>query len=892
MGRLHYKRIGWAFLGQPGSVQFRPGSLGLLLFLYFLFVSLASASGAGAGPKRVLILYSDGRNFAPWAVIASAFQTELAEHSGLPIEFCEVSLPGPVFDPGDADEPTVRYLQTQFDGHKPDLIVPFGGSAVRFALRLRQIFPSTPLLLASVQERYLSSVTLDADTATVAARFDFPAQIEHIRRILPGTTNIAVVLGSSKLEAFVKQDLQREFAIFTNQLGLTWLDQYTLAQMQEEVGRLPPHTVIYCIALLADGAGVPHEYEKVIKALRATANAPMESMCESALGLGIVGGPLTDSLAEGQKSARVAVRILNGERAGEIHVPAPTVSTPLYDWRELRRWNISEDRLPPGSVIKFREPTMWVRYRWSVISGVSILAVLVGLIAALVLNLRRSRKAERSLRDSEERMKLAAEAAHLGMWEWDLATNRVWVDERARERIGATDSESDYSRFWQVVHPDDRPGVAQALAQAISGDGSYENVHRRVLADGGVRWIAAHGRVEFDVAHKPIRMRGVGLDITARKVAEERARESEGKFLVMANSTPVIMWATGPDKSCTFCNQAWLEFTGRPLKEQLGYGWVESVHPEDRAGCKKLYEEAFDARQPFTMEYRVRRHDGQYRWISDHGVPRYDPEGNFLGFMGSCVDVTERKETEQDAQRTKEELAHVSRISVLGELAGSLAHELKQPLTAIVSSGEAAERFLKNGGRNDQEVREALKDVVEQGQRAGEIIAGICGMLKKDVGQMASQDLNLAIRKVLEIVRTDLVIRGVTATLLLDSHLPPVKAHGVQIQQVVLNLIINACDAMSEMPSGHGRLIIESHRLPAAEEVEVSITDSGPGFSKEMLQHVFEPFRTTKTKGLGLGLAICRSIISTHGGHLAATNNAEKGATLRFTLPAPNGRKK
>src|SRR5262249_21156094 len=150
------------------------------------------------------------------------------------------------------------------------------------------------------------------------------------------------------------------------------------------------------------------------------------------------------------------------------------------------------------------------------------------------------------------------------------------------------------------------------------------------------------------------------------------------------------------DKSCTFCNQAWLNFTGRPLEEQLGYGWAESLHPEDRAGCMKTYTEAFEARQPFTHEYRVRRHDGQYRWVSGYAVPRYDAQHNFLGYFGSCVDVTEKKEAEDEAQRSREELAHVSRVSVLGELAGSLAHELNQPLTAILSNA-AAVQFLMGG---------------------------------------------------------------------------------------------------------------------------------------------------------------------------------------------------
>jgi len=517
--------------------------------------------------------------------------------------------------------------------------------------------------------------------------------------------------------------------------------------------------------------------------------------------------------------------------------------------------------------------------------GLSVLVVQAAMILGLVLNLGRRRRAECSLRESEERMKLAASAGELGMWEWDLASNTVWLEGRSRERIGRGNSnDSGYSLYMRTVHPEDRDGVALAVAKAINGDGNYEHVHRRVLPDGQVRWIAARARVEFDTEHRPVRMRGVGMDITARKLAEERARESERQFLLIANSAPILIWTSGSDKGRTFCNQVWLDFRGRTIEQELGEGWAEGVHLEDITNCLKVYTEAFDARQPFTLEYRLRRHDGQYRWVSDHGVPWYDAEKKFVGYVGSCVDVTEIKETEQEAQRLQHELAHVSRVSMLGELSGTLAHELNQPLTAIVSSGKAAQRFMSGGRRNDGEVGEALKDIVEQGQRAAEIIAGIRAMLKKDPGQMAAQDMNLAVKELLEMLRSELVIRGVTPVLRLDPHLPPVKGYGVQLRQVLLNLVMNACDAMSDVPADGRRLTIESRRA-TAREVEISVADSGPGFSEEMLRHVFEPFRTTKAKGLGLGLAICRSIITAHGGHLMANNKSGEGATLRFTLP-------
>src|SRR5262249_43512543 len=242
----------------------------------------------------------------------------------------------------------------------------------------------------------------------------------------------------------------------------------------------------------------------------------------------------------------------------------------------------------------------------------------------------------------------------------------------------------DMSGFgWaESLHPEDRAAFMKIYSEAFDARQPFTQEYRVRRHDGQYRWISAHGVPRYNEQQNFLGYMGSCMDVTERKEAEEQARESEGKFLVMANSAPIIMLASGLDKSCSFCNQAWLDFTGRSLDEQLGYGWAESIHPEDRAGCIKTASEAFDARQPFTQEYRVRRHDGQYRWVSDHGVPRYDAQQNFLGFMGSCMDATERKQAEAEAQRSQGELAHVSRVSILGELAGSLAHELNQPLTA------------------------------------------------------------------------------------------------------------------------------------------------------------------------------------------------------------------
>jgi PAS domain S-box-containing protein len=345
----------------------------------------------------------------------------------------------------------------------------------------------------------------------------------------------------------------------------------------------------------------------------------------------------------------------------------------------------------------------------------------------------------------------------------------------------------------------------------------------------------------------------------------------------------VLIWAAGPDKLCTFFNQPWLEFTGRAIQQELGEGWTGGVHPDDLTGCRKTYSEAFDARHPFTMEYRLRRHDGQYRWLSDHGVPRYDEQGSFVGFIGSCVDITERKEAESELQRTRQELAHVSRVSTLGELAGSLAHELNQPLTAILSNVQAAQRFLNAAPGSLDEVREILRDVAEEDRRAGEVIVRMRAMLKKGEAQMIPQDLNDLIGEVVRLMHSELVVRNVTAATELTSNLPLVCGDRIQLQQVLLNLIMNACEAMSNNAQTDRRVAIQTEHVGST-HVQVSVIDRGPGFARHVLERMYEPFCTTKPNGLGMGLAICRSIISAHGGHLWVSQNKDRGATVGFTL--------
>jgi len=360
--------------------------------------------------------------------------------------------------------------------------------------------------------------------------------------------------------------------------------------------------------------------------------------------------------------------------------------------------------------------------------------------------------------------------------------------------------------------------------------------------------------------------------------------ESESRFRTMADTAPVMIWMSGTDKLCTFFNKGWLDFTGRPLEQEHGNGWTKGVHREDLDRCLEVYANSFNARQEFTMEYRLRRYDGEFRWVLNNGVPRFGPDGGFLGYIGSAIDITQRKETESELRQKRDELAHITRISTMGELAASLAHELNQPLTAILSNAQAAQRFLAANPANLEEVREILNDIVQDNSRAGEVIRRIRTLAKKEEIEFALLDLVRVIRDVVMLIHSDAILHNVSILLQMDTAASRVQGDEVQLQQVVLNLLLNAFQAMKDCPVNERQVTVRTE-LDDGHKVIVAVSDRGEGLKDDQLDKIFQPFYTTKENGLGLGLAISRSIVEAHGGRLWAQNNPDRGATICFTVP-------
>jgi C4-dicarboxylate-specific signal transduction histidine kinase len=279
------------------------------------------------------------------------------------------------------------------------------------------------------------------------------------------------------------------------------------------------------------------------------------------------------------------------------------------------------------------------------------------------------------------------------------------------------------------------------------------------------------------------------------------------------------------------------------------------------------------------VEYRLRRRDGQYCWILAHAVPRMTPRGEFLGYVGSCLDITDRKQMEE----ANRDLAHVARVSTMGQLASALAHELNQPLGAILRNAEAGELILKQNPPDCEEVRAILADIRQDDQRAGAVIDRMRSLLQRRNLELEPLSVKQLLDQVMVFVRAEMLARRVTLQMDLPPSLPMVRGDRVHLQQVLLNLLVNGADALNGSPTGQRRLEVQACRA-GNQAVEVAVRDTGHGIAVEKLAQLFEPFFTTKSSGMGIGLAISKTIVEAHGGRIWAENNADGGATFRFTL--------
>jgi len=509
---------------------------------------------------------------------------------------------------------------------------------------------------------------------------------------------------------------------------------------------------------------------------------------------------------------------------------------------------------------------------------------------AFVLDLSEQKRAEQALRRSESYLAQAQQLAHIGSWAWQVPERNALYMSAEWYRIYNFDPKEvmpTWEQRLQRIHPEDRALWKAVVDRAIAAKSDYDVEFRILPPHSTIKYIHSVGHPVLDSSGELLQFVGVAMDVTERKRAEEALQSSEaylmeaqrlthtGSCAIDGTSREILYWSEEMFRLFGFDPQH-----GLPIWDQ----WLERIHAEDRDKFRMAGDRTFLEKVHCDVEFRTVQPDGTVNHIHGTGHPVLSPSGELVQVVGTMVDVTERKRAEEARDRLRQleaDLAHISRVSTMGELTASLAHEIKQPIGAAVTNAEACLRLLDRDQPDLPEAREAMLEMVRDARRAADIIDRVRLLYQKGSPQLDIVDVNEVIRDMVIVLHNEANRHSVTMHTDLAEELPKVMADRVQLQQALMNLMLNGIEAMRDTS---GELSIKS-QLADDSRLLISIADTGVGLPSEKIDKIFNAFFTTKSQGTGLGLAITRSIVESHGGRIWATANSGGGATFSFTLP-------
>ncbi|MEQ1528674.1 MAG: PAS domain S-box protein [Methylococcales bacterium] len=505
---------------------------------------------------------------------------------------------------------------------------------------------------------------------------------------------------------------------------------------------------------------------------------------------------------------------------------------------------------------------------------------------------------EEQLKKTNENLELAEAFAKLGSWNLKAgATSGAWSKQMFRHfNLDPTADAPSVSEFLQMIHPDDQHIVAAAIQQMTVGHLPKNAIYRRHPNLGELRYFSSTWKFLSKDRDQPQQFAGTVLDITESQLTEQALIESELRFRNLANNGHALIWTARVDKKCDYFNKTWLEFTGRSLQQEWGHGWTEGVHPDDYSRCFEIYEHAFDLREQFSMIYRLRRFDGEYRWIIDDGVPQYNQAGQFIGYLGYCLDITERIQAEnalQELNATLEQRVHsrtaelVQANQELESFSYSVSHDLRAPLRAITGFAQILVR--RHRQHLNAEGQHYLDNVVLAGERMGKLIDDL--LLYSRTGRVAINNSKVNFAALLAHISMTFAkrIEKIGAAIMIMQPLAEPMGDVTLLSQIMSNLIENALTYHSTTQTPCIRIYSSQEH----DKIVIRVCDNGIGIAAEYQDKVFQVFQRLHTDeeypGTGIGLAIVSKAARLMGGAISVESMLGQGCTFTLILPAPGG---
>jgi PAS domain S-box-containing protein len=833
-------------------------------------VPLCLAAG-DAQSRKVLAIHWGGEDFPTTPPTNARVREVLRSCPGPAVDYHSEYLESDRF-PGEKVPLALRdYIRGKYAGERIDAVLVVAHPALDFVLRHRKaLFPTSPIV-------YLGAKTWDTHVRSTGAGLTGLVSHGHYGHTLrlaltlhPTTKRVFVV---ARAPVFSLRDLMApELRSVSPGVELTFFERGSVADLLAAVKTLDKDTLVFYVRYSQENEG-PVLFPPEISEMVAKASpVPVYTSSTSGIGSGAVGGAVYDLQALATRLGEMICQVLNGTRAQDIPLERSEV-TPTFDWRAMQRWGINPSRLPPGSVIRYREPSLWDLYGWYMVGAIALFAVQAFMITALVV--QRARRRETEARN-------AAILRALPDMMFLQTIDGVYVDFHTpdQSQLLARPEQFIGRHMADVLPPELARQFEEHFARLRESRAPRIVEYTLPMPDGEHHY---EGRL---VPCTSTEVLSVVRDITARKRAEAALSESEERYALATAAGGVGVWDWNLATNDLFVDpslKAILGYHDDEIKNHLD-DWRRHVHPDDAPSVAAAAQAHIDGKSPmFEVEHRMLHRDGSIRWFLARGsAVRRD--GVAVRVIGTDTDITERKTSEQALQEAQDELTRVSRLTALGEFAASIAHEVSQPLTAIIMNAKTCLRWLSGTAPDLNEIRAAVWDVVESSRRATDVIRRYRELFRHHTVHKAPVDVNVVIREVSVLARAQLQGNHVALDTSLAEGLPTIVADRVELQQVLLNLIVNAIDAMEGVVPAARHIEIAS-TLANGDGVRVSVRDNGVGLEGVDMTRMFASSYTTKANGTGVGLAISRSIIEAHGGRLWAEGNPTGGATFLFTVP-------
>jgi len=883
------------------------GSMVCFIGLVILLSSLAPLVKAAAAPKRILVLYWYNKDFSSNVIFDRSFQASLKSAPAGSIEYYTEYVESDRF-PGENQYEALRdYLSQKYANRHIDVVVAVSDVPLEFLLKYRDnLFTQTPIVFAAIKRPATNEGSGTGLTGIVLGG-GYKRTLDLALRLHPGTKQVFIISGTLNHDKKYETLCREELKGLDSGISINYFTDFSVEELIFKTKRLPERSlVLYIWQQSQNEQGQLLESQDVLNAIAPSTTAPIYGVASWQVGRGVVGGYLRSFEHDATRMGEIALRIANGARAQDI--PMESAETePVFDWGELKRWGLKESALPPSSIVLNKPLSVWEVYKRYIIASIFLLLLQAMIIAGLLWQRAKRRKSEQdliwrsqfeslishfsstfiNLREEEVNVNIRQNMARLGdfldldrisLFEFSpdgrqmeviFSWNRAGVG--APPRIVGTDD----LRWWrtQLLRGEvslasdlnDLPEEALAEKEYFRQLGilSAASIPLKMAGEvnGAISFVSTRRRISWkpDVVSQLQVVGEILWSALQRKRAVAILRESEERFRLVANTAPVLIWMSGPDKLCNYTNQSWLDFTGRTLEAELGNGWLEGVHPEDLKNCLEVYTRAFDLRESFKMQYRMRRHDGEYRWLLDIGVPRLNPDGLFVGYIGSCLDVT-------DGKLAEEALSGVGRRLIEAHeeertwLARELHDDINQRIALLVIQ---LEHWAQHPPSSGVDVTDHIRPVLEQLSDLGKDIQALSHRLHSSkleyLGIAVAANGFCKELSEQQKVEIDFSHAGVPRSVPKEISLCLFRV----LQEALQNGVKH---------SGERHFSVELHGT--SREIQLTVSDSGVGFDQQdaITRH-------------GLGLISMRERMQLVGGEFSIKSKRGAGTTIRARVP-------